>query len=76
MSWGFFDVMETRSAGRGKGEISEGIWDLDQAGTEKAKQHLAANPESLLRSRLLLAAVPPLEWEAARNDPQRRSQPA
>jgi len=31
-----------------KSEISEGIWDLNQAGTEKAEQLLAANPDSLL----------------------------
>jgi len=59
-----------------KEEISEGIWDLDQAGNGKGGTVLAANPDSLLRRGLLLAAVPPLEWEAARDDPQQRSQPA
>ncbi|EST54611.1 hypothetical protein T458_14085 [Brevibacillus panacihumi W25] len=37
---------------------------------------LADNLETASSNRLLLAAVPPLEWEAARNDPQQRSQPA
>ena len=35
-------------AGRGKREISEGIWDLDPAGTEKAEPGFAANLDTLL----------------------------
>jgi len=31
----FNSLTEIRSAGRGKGEKSEGIWDLDQAGNGK-----------------------------------------
>jgi len=52
-----------QQAGRGKREISEGIWDLNQAGTEKAEHAISGQPCFTSLRRLLLAAVPPLEWK-------------
>jgi len=49
-----------------KGKKAKAFGILTKPERKRRNTFLADNLESLLRNQLLLAAVPPLEWEAAR----------